>query len=150
MTPLEGSLDVFLLILDSLGSTELFFILLMALVFFGPRKLPQLSRTLGKNIAEFRKASEDFKRTWEREVAFEESQFEAERTSHQLDDNSILTSETQDNQFPEPMIEPVPAAEAVGRQAMSNTADPYPLSAETAETSDEPIKSEPPRKQDWL
>ncbi len=67
---------MFLLILDSLGSTELFFILLMALVFFGPRKLPQLSRTLGKNLAEFRKASEDFKRTWEREVAFEESQFD--------------------------------------------------------------------------
>ena len=65
---------MFLLILDSLGSTELFFILLMALVFFGPRKLPQLSRSLGKNLAEFRKASEDFKRTWEREVAFEESQ----------------------------------------------------------------------------
>nr|MBA3572547.1 twin-arginine translocase TatA/TatE family subunit [Pyrinomonadaceae bacterium] len=64
---------MFLLILDSLGSTELFFILVMALVFFGPRKLPQLSRSLGKNIAEFRKASEDFKRTWEREVAFEES-----------------------------------------------------------------------------
>lgn len=141
---------MFLLILDSLGSTELFFILLMALVFFGPRKLPQLSRTLGKNIAEFRKASEDFKRTWEREVAFEESQFEAGKTASQLDDNSILTSENQDSQFPEPLIEPVPAAEAVGRQAMSNTTDSSALSAETDETRDDPIKSEPPRKQDWL
>ncbi len=54
---------MFLLILESLGSTELFFILIMALVFFGPRKLPQLSRSLGKNLAEFRRASEDFKRT---------------------------------------------------------------------------------------
>ena len=63
---------MFLLILESLGSTELFFILIMALVFFGPRKLPQLSRTLGKNLAEFRRASEDFKRTWEREVAMED------------------------------------------------------------------------------
>ena len=142
---------MFLLILDSLGSTELFFILLMALVFFGPRKLPQLSRTLGKNIAEFRKASEDFKRTWEREVAFEESQFDAGKTtSQQLDDNSILNSENQLSQFPEPMIEPVPAAEAVGRQAMSSTTDASALSAETAETRDDPIKSEPPRKQDWL
>lgn len=43
-------------------------ILAAALVFFGPRRLPQLSRQLGKSLAEFRRASEDFKRTWEREV----------------------------------------------------------------------------------
>jgi TatA/E family protein of Tat protein translocase len=143
---------VFLLILDSLGSPELFFILLMALVFFGPRKLPQLSRTLGKNIAEFRKASEDFKRTWEREVAFEESQLEAGKAMllQPDDDNSILNSENQQSQFPDPMMEPVPAAESVGRQAMSNTTDSSSLSAETDETGDDPIKSEPPRKQDWL
>ena len=61
-----------LLILESLGSTELLFILVMALVFFGPRKLPQISRSLGKNIAEFRRASEDFKRTWDREVSLED------------------------------------------------------------------------------
>ncbi len=142
---------MFLLILDSLGSTELFFILVMALVFFGPRKLPQLSRSLGKNIAEFRKASEDFKRTWEREVAFEESHLDASTApSHQPEDNSILNSENQHKQFPEPMIEPVPAAESVGRQAMSNTTGPSALSAEADETRDDPIKSEPPRKQDWL
>ncbi len=142
---------MFLLILDSLGSTELFFILVMALVFFGPRKLPQLSRSLGKNIAEFRKASEDFKRTWEREVAFEESQVDVGRApSQQPEDNSILNSENQPRQFPEPVIEPVPAAESVGRLALSNTKDPSALSAEADESRDEPIKSEPPRKQDWL
>lgn len=141
---------MFLLILDSLGSTELFFILLMALVFFGPRKLPQLSRTLGKNIAEFRKASEDFKRTWEREVAFEESQMDSRGTPpEQPDDNSILNSENQDKKLLEPMIEPVPAAESVERQRMSNTTD-YALSAEADETRDDPSKSEPPQKQDWL
>ena len=59
---------MYLLILDSLGSTELLVILAAALIFFGPRRLPQLSRQLGKGLAEFRKASEDFKRTWEREV----------------------------------------------------------------------------------
>src|SRR5687767_14437458 len=66
--------SLMLLILDSLGGTELLFILIIALVFFGPRKLPQLSRSLGKSIAEFRKASEDFKRTWEREVELESAQ----------------------------------------------------------------------------
>jgi Tat protein translocase TatB subunit len=62
---------MYLLILDSLGSTELLVILGAALIFFGPRKLPQLSRQLGKSLSEFRRASEDFKRTWEREVNLE-------------------------------------------------------------------------------
>lgn len=142
---------MFLMILDSLGGPELFFILLMALVFLGPRKLPQLSRTLGKNIAEFRKASEDFKRTWEREVAFEESQFDASKAlSDQSEDQSMLNSEGQLNQFPELTIEPVPAAESVGRQAISNTRDSSALSSEAGETKGESINSEPPRKQDWL
>jgi TatA/E family protein of Tat protein translocase len=61
----------FLFILDSLGSTELLVILGAALIFFGPRRLPQLSRQLGKSLSEFRRASDDFKRTWEREVNLE-------------------------------------------------------------------------------
>ena len=60
--------QMYLLILDSLGSTELLVILAAALIFFGPRRLPQLSRQIGKGLAEFRRASDDFKRTWEREV----------------------------------------------------------------------------------
>jgi Tat protein translocase TatB subunit len=141
---------VFLLILDSLGSTELLFILVMALVFFGPRKLPQLSRSLGKNIAEFRKASEDFKRTWEREVAFEESNSETDRERVTLPENtSIMNSEIQHNQFPEPLIEPVAAADAVSRNATSSPRNSA-LAAETSESADDPTRSEPPRKQDWL
>jgi TatA/E family protein of Tat protein translocase len=62
---------MYLFILDSLGSTELLLILGAALIFFGPRRLPQLSRQLGKSLSEFRRASEDFKRTWEREVNLE-------------------------------------------------------------------------------
>jgi sec-independent protein translocase protein TatB len=59
---------MYLFILDSLGSTEMLVILGAALIFFGPRRLPQLSRQIGKGLAEFRRASEDFKHTWEREV----------------------------------------------------------------------------------
>ena len=62
---------MYLFILDSLGSTEFLVILAAALIFFGPRKLPQISRQLGKGLAEFRRASDDFKRTWEREVNLE-------------------------------------------------------------------------------
>ena len=141
---------MFLLILDSLGSTELLFILVMALIFFGPRKLPQLSRSLGKNIAEFRKASEDFKRTWEREVAFEESNSEMCRERATLpENNSIMNSEIQHQQFLEPLIEPVASADGVGRNTTSSTGDSA-LAAETSESADQPTRSETSRKQDWL
>ena len=63
---------MFLLILDSLGNSELLLILVAALIFFGPRRLPQLSRQIGKSLSEFRRASDDFKRTWEREVNLED------------------------------------------------------------------------------
>ena len=59
---------LYLFILDSVGTSELLVILGAALIFFGPRRLPQLSRQLGKSLSEFRRASDDFKRTWEREV----------------------------------------------------------------------------------
>lgn len=62
---------MYLLILDSVGNTELLLILGAALVFFGPRRLPQLSRQIGRSLSEFRRASDDFKRTWEREVNLE-------------------------------------------------------------------------------
>jgi len=62
---------MFLFILDSVGNTELLVILGAALIFFGPRRLPQLSRQIGKSLSEFRRASEDFKHTWEREVNLE-------------------------------------------------------------------------------
>ena len=141
---------MFLLILDSLGSAELFFILLMALVFFGPRKLPQLSRSMGKHLAEFRKASEDFKRTWEREVAFEESQLDSGKALQPPEDNSILNTENQPSQFSQSTIEAVPAADSVGRQAMSNTTGSSALPTEANETGDDPIMTGTPRKQDWL
>lgn len=77
---------MFLFILDSVGTTELLVILGAALIFFGPRRLPQLSRQLGKSLAEFRRASEDFKRTWEREVNLENIEKGVEPSA----DNSIL------------------------------------------------------------
>jgi Tat protein translocase TatB subunit len=128
---------VFLLILESLGSTELFFILIMALVFFGPRKLPQLSRTLGKNIAEFRRASEDFKRTWEREVALEDIQSGPRPPSTLPEGNSILN----------PVVEP-PQDEIIARDS-STSEKLLPVDTSTGENLDHEAP-EAPRKQDWL
>jgi Tat protein translocase TatB subunit len=66
-----------LLFLESLGTTELLVILVVALVLFGPRRLPEMTRKFGKSLNEFKRASDDFKRTWEREVAMENVEREA-------------------------------------------------------------------------
>jgi TatA/E family protein of Tat protein translocase len=65
-------MPIFLLIFEFLGTTELMVIALVALIIFGPRKLPEIGRTVGKSIAEFKRASDDFKRTWEYEVELEQ------------------------------------------------------------------------------
>src|SRR6185295_10552277 len=97
---------VVLLILESLGSTELLFILVMALVFFGPRKLPQLSRSLGKSMAEFRRASEDFKRTWDREVNEEvQSMVSLDPATVGSPENSILAPASANQPLQAPTIQ---------------------------------------------
>jgi TatA/E family protein of Tat protein translocase len=60
-----------LFVFEFLGTTELLVIAVVALILFGPRKLPEIGRTVGKGLAEFRRASDDFKRTWEYEVEVE-------------------------------------------------------------------------------
>ena len=49
-----------------LGVPEILLIMVVALIVFGPRKLPEIGRTLGKALAEFRKATDDLKSTIER------------------------------------------------------------------------------------
>jgi sec-independent protein translocase protein TatA len=61
-----------LFVFEFLGTTELLVIALVALILFGPRKLPEIGRSVGKSIAEFKRASDDFKRTWEFEVEVEQ------------------------------------------------------------------------------
>lgn len=56
----------------SLGFPELIFIFVLALLIFGPKKMPELGRTLGKAMAEFRKATTDLKRTINAEMLEQE------------------------------------------------------------------------------
>src|SRR5688500_19799868 len=56
----------------SLGIQEMLLIFGVILIVFGPRRIPEIGRTLGKAMAEFRKATDDLKGTIEREVRLEE------------------------------------------------------------------------------
>ena len=63
----------------SIGGPELLLILAIALLVFGPKKLPELSRTIGRGLAEFRRATSGFKDTLEREISAAEAEVEAIR-----------------------------------------------------------------------
>jgi TatA/E family protein of Tat protein translocase len=56
----------------SLGFPELIVIFVIALIIFGPRKLPEIGKSLGKSLAEFKKASNELRNTLEEEIRVEE------------------------------------------------------------------------------
>jgi TatA/E family protein of Tat protein translocase len=58
--------------LGSIGMPELIIIFVIALIIFGPRKLPELGRSLGKSISEFKRASNELKSTLEEEIRLDE------------------------------------------------------------------------------
>jgi sec-independent protein translocase protein TatA len=58
--------------LGSIGMSELLIIFVIALIVFGPRKLPELGRSLGKSLGEFKRASNDLRNTLEEEIHVEE------------------------------------------------------------------------------
>ena len=76
--------------MGSLGMQEIIIIFVLALIVFGPRKLPELGKTLGKGLAEFKKASNELKQTWEDEVRLDK---EKEQVSEILKDSAISTSD---------------------------------------------------------
>ena len=56
----------------SIGMPELLIIFTVALIVFGPRKLPELGRSLGKSLQEFKRASNELKHTLDEEISLEE------------------------------------------------------------------------------
>lgn len=61
-----------LFIFESIGTSEMILVGIVALIFLGPRKLPELAKKAGKIMAEFRGTASEFKETWQREASFEE------------------------------------------------------------------------------
>ena len=58
----------------SIGMPELLIIFTVALIVFGPRKLPELGRSLGKSLQEFKRASNELKHTLDEEISLEDKQ----------------------------------------------------------------------------
>jgi sec-independent protein translocase protein TatA len=93
----------------SLGVPELIFIFALALLIFGPRKLPEIGRTIGRGLSEFRKASTDLKRSINAEMIEDELR--------QSDPRSVL------RQSPSGGVRDDPADASAGGASDANAAD---------------------------
>ena len=78
--------------MGSLGMQEIMVIFVLALIVFGPRKLPELGKSLGRGLAEFKKASNELKQTWEEEVRLDK---EREAMSEIMKDATVSSKEIQ-------------------------------------------------------
>ena len=107
----------------SIGMPELIIIFMIALIIFGPRKLPELGRSLGKSLGEFKRASNELRNTLDDEIRAEER-----RTATA------------------PVIPPAPIVPAA---AMPDSSDPYEptdvgeFEPDTVPRGDQTVESKP-------
>ena len=81
----------------SIGMPELIIILVIALIIFGPRKLPELGKSLGRSLNEFKKASTDLQNTLEQEIKIEEQKENAAKAKAE-EDTASAAIPTHDDQ----------------------------------------------------
>ncbi|HET9212387.1 MAG TPA: twin-arginine translocase TatA/TatE family subunit [Thermoanaerobaculia bacterium] len=114
--------------MGSLGLPEIAFIVIIALLIFGPKKLPEIGRTLGRGMAEFRRATDELKRAVNTELALDESPLPPVLRTRRIEDpvepaaiapvpgEAPAMTEARPAGFPmaaEPMAEPAAAPEPV-------------------------------------
>lgn len=140
-----------MLIFESIGTAELLLIGLVALIFFGPRKLPEFARTLGKWRAELRKTTDEFKNTWEKEVASEVNQFKTdiEQIGQEANPNALFkefSANVSENFGNTIEIEAKPAMPEI-REVSQEDFDKL-ITAKTQEKAESPNELE--EKRNWL
>jgi sec-independent protein translocase protein TatB len=131
----------------NLGMPEMIFIVLLALILFGPKKLPELARQLGKAMAEFKKASNEFKSQLETEMLNIELEERAKQAPPPFDNSpKILPAEKVFESSSGTPVESVPreplslAAESAGPETVTapSTASELPPGSPLAPESPSP------------
>lgn len=140
---------VFLLIFESIGTSELLLIGIIALIFLGPRKLPQMARTIGKYMAEFRKTTSEFKSTWEREVDFAMEEETAKKQAAEIADQQVARIEPSIPDSPALNDISAPEIKQIDESAFAGLV-PEKNEEEEVETSQVEEAKIGGGKQDWL
>lgn len=117
----------------TLGMQEMIVIFFLALVLFGPKKLPELGRTIGKAITEFRRASNDLKASFEREMQTLERESQSISQVANITAGDIFNRAI--NYNPEPESRSLPPAETAWNPLEPQHADEQ-TSASTSTATD--------------
>lgn len=115
--------------MGNIGIPELILIFIIALVVFGPQKLPELGRTVGKALAEFRRASTDLR------LAVEDEMRELDRHAREL--------ETETSQALNPAEEPAPLPDGPAGSGSNPPPQPAVETAESSEPTEKPLDGDP-------
>lgn len=144
---------MFLLILESIGTSELFLIGVVALMFLGPRKLPQMARKIGKLMAEFRATTSEFRSTWEKEVDFAEEEENLKKDAEEMSAQQVARLKDV-TPADAPALPDAPAIKQIDESAFKELQAKAQNGGAPAES---PADAEPqqevrttPGKQDWL
>lgn len=132
---------------ESLGWQEILLIGTLALIFLGPKRLPQVARKIGKTLAEIKRAGQEFRRAWEQEAGLTEE--EKILLRNPLAEESLALAEEKYSSLPQ--------KEIASKDAEKNleTTVPNILPSETVEEKERLLDSEKTipsvnQKQNWL
>ncbi len=133
-----------------LGMPEVILILVVALIIFGPRKLPELGKTLGQAMSQFRRASDDFKRTWEQEVEMEK--YRTDSTPHSVESSSSSSEYNSSNETYNPYSGEYESTDhstaQLNEAPHTNAVEQEPAKAEAATVG---VTATPePKQQHWI
>ena len=129
--------------MGSLGMQEIMIIFILALIVFGPRKLPEIGKTIGKGLAEFKRASNELKQTWEEEVNLDK---EKASLSEIVKDISVNPTEILDDINKSMESETLQLAETIDKEKESISEIAQDIAVNPAEILDDinkSIESEP-------
>ncbi|HKF46525.1 MAG TPA: twin-arginine translocase TatA/TatE family subunit [Terracidiphilus sp.] len=125
----------------SIGMADSIILMILALVVFGPRRLPQIGRQIGKLMYEFRKASNDFKFQMEEELRIAEDADRRKKEEEERQRNLALTASTQ------PPSQTIEAAAAVGADDQASVSAPPPAAPESGYPETAPSGAAPAAEQ---
>lgn len=141
---------MFLFILESIGTSELILIGIVALIFLGPRRLPEIAKKAGKIMSEFRGTANEFKQTWQQEVDFEDEKKALDLNAIEDETKPVARDDSGDSTVAE--LPPAPAITEVDpetikeRMGMTSAADEGTVVESEAETTVPDVND----KRNWL